>query len=144
MKDSLKRLGIKSGSLTAIIISFALVPIPGWKDNPTGFQLLHEHSARWIVFLRDSVDNNTRMIATLDSKAETLVHYQDIKREYREHERMLYDLVDDKGNFKSDFKKKRWERRDDEIKDEVDRLKEELEGFKGLLNDGMLFASRQR
>lgn len=144
MKDSLKRLGIKRGSLAAIIISFAIVPLPGWKDNPTGFQLFHEHSARWVRFLRESVENNTRMIATIDSKAETLTHYENIKREYRVHERMLYDLVDDHGNFKSDFKRKRWERRDEEIKNEVDRLRKELEGFKSLLSDGMLFANRER
>ncbi|MEE8289722.1 MAG: hypothetical protein V3R25_09960 [Nitrosomonadaceae bacterium] len=144
MKESLKRLGIKRGSLLAGLLMFATVPLPGFNGNPTGFQLFHVHSARWIVFIRDSVDNNTAMIASIDAKFEAKDRFEDLKRDRRLHEDRLYELVDDNGNFKSDFKRKMWERRDDEIKDEIIDIKRDLDIHQTTLSDGMMFAQRDR
>ena len=68
MKDSLKRLGIKRGSILAGLLMFATVPIPGWQGNPTGLQLAHEHGSRLVKFAVDSTDNNSHMIAVIDEK----------------------------------------------------------------------------
>jgi len=148
MKESLKRYAIKQGAilttLCALIVAFATVPIKGWAGSPTGFQIVHKHATRWIVFNEESIDNNTNMIASLDNKSDVMAHLRDIKREHREHKTDLYDLMDDNGNFKSDIKRKMWQDIEDEIKIERHKLEQELDGLKGLLNDGMQFASRQR
>lgn len=144
MKDSLARLGIKRGSTIALLIAFATVPIPGWKGNPTGLQLTHEHGARWIRFLVDSVDNNTAMIATLDGKFEARELFNDLKSDRRSHEDRLYNLVDDNGNFKSDFKRKMWERRDNELRDDINKIKDKIDIYQTTFENGMMFANRER
>ena len=144
MKESLKRLGIKRGSILAALLMFATVPLPGFKDGPTGFQLFHTHSARWIVFIRDSVDNNTSMIAAIDGKYDVKPLWEDLKKDRRAHEDRLYELVDDHGNFKSDFKRKMWERRDEELKEEIRDIKEKLDIHRAILDNGMMFANRDR
>ena len=144
MKESLKRLGIKRGSMLGVLVLFATVGLPGFEGKPTGLQLAHTHAARWIVFLRDSVDNNTAMIAAIDGKYEAKPLWEDLKKDQRIHIDRLYDLVDDQGNFKSDFKRKMWERRDDELKREIKEIKDELDIHRTVLDNGMMFAQRDR
>lgn len=48
MKELLKQLGIKKWSLVAFLALFALWPLPGFKDNPTGLLLAHNHAERYI------------------------------------------------------------------------------------------------
>ena len=55
MKDSLKRMGIKKGSTLALLIAFAAVPLPGFKDSPTGLMLAHNHGLRYIVQNREAI-----------------------------------------------------------------------------------------
>ena len=144
MKESLKRLGIKRGSVLGVLVLFATVGLPGFEGKPTGLQLAHTHAARWIVFLRDSVDNNTAMIAAIDDKYEAKDKWEDLKKDRRSHEALLYDLVDGEGNFKSDFKRKMWERTDDELKDEIRDIKKKLDQHRTVLDNGMMFAQRDR
>ena len=65
MKDSLKRLGIKKGSTLALLIAFAAVPLPGFKDSPTGLMLAHNHGLRYIV------QNRKAILATRSESMET-------------------------------------------------------------------------
>ena len=55
MKDSLKKLGIKKGSTLALLLSFALIPLPGLKDSPTGMMWVHDHATRYIVQNRHAI-----------------------------------------------------------------------------------------
>lgn len=55
MKDSLKKLGIKKGSTLALLLSFALVPLPGLKDSPTGMMWVHDHGMRYILENRKAI-----------------------------------------------------------------------------------------
>ena len=55
MKDSLKKLGIKKGSTLALLLSFALIPLPGLKDNPSGLMWVHDHGARYITENRQAI-----------------------------------------------------------------------------------------
>jgi len=144
MKESLKRLGIKRGSILAGLLMFATVPIPGWKDSPTGLQLAHEHGSRWVRFAIDSSDNNSRMLAVIDEKIDARLKYEGLKSDMNRHEDRLYDLVDDVGNFKSDFKRKMWEKKDDQIKDDIREIKNDLKRYDSLLDTGQQFAMRQR
>lgn len=123
---------------------FATMGLPGFEGNPTGVQLVHTHAIRWIVFIREGMDNNTAMIAAIDGKFEAKPLWEDLKKDRRAHEDRLYDLVDDHGNFKSDFKRKMWERRDDELKDEIKEIKEKLDIHRTVLDNGMMFAQRDR
>lgn len=113
-------------------------------NDETPYQLLHRHAKQWTVFNRDSADNNASMIGLLDKKLEERILFEDLRRQYRDHEAKLYQLVDDEGNFKSDFKRQMWERRDNEIRKELDRLKENLDDTNSLLSQGMLYAKRDR
>jgi len=144
MKDSLKRLGIKRGSILAGLLMFATIPIPGWKDNPTGLQISHEHAVRWTMFAIDSSDNNSNSIAVLDKKIKARAMYEGLKSDMYRHEDRLYELVDDAGNFKSDFKRKMWEKRDDKLKQDIQDIKKDLKRYDSLLDTGQQYAMRQR
>ena len=144
MKDSLKRLGIKRGSMLAGLLMFATVPIPGWKDNPTGLQIAHEHGSRWTMFSIDSSDNNSSMIAVIDEKMEARFIFHELKAAQRENKNRLYRLLDNDGNFKSDFKRKMWEDEDDKLKQDIQDIKKDLKRYDSLLDTGQQYAMRQR
>ena len=55
MKDSLKKLGIKKGSTLALLLSFALIPLPGLQGKPTGMMWVHDHATRYIVQNRRAI-----------------------------------------------------------------------------------------
>lgn len=129
-------------AMCAIIVSvFFYTPV---YNDETPYQLLHRHSKQWQVFNRDSIDNQFIMLSTIDKKIEARIQYERLKTERRDHERDLYELVDDQGNFKSDFKRAIWERRDTEIKMEVDRLQRELDEQNSVIDNSILFAKRDR
>ena len=104
----------------------------------------HDHVERYPVFNAETNDKQNEILALLDEKSATSMELMNIKREYREHERDLYNLVDDNGNFLSDFKKKRWERRDEEIKKDMKDLEDRMKGHNSSFETGMMFATRER
>ncbi len=130
-----------SGLIVAIGMAFTF-DIPPW-DKPAGF-ILHEHAARYYRFLDDSDRNHTEMFATLDLKYEQSAELREIKQEYRAHETRLYRLVDENGNFKREIDKKLWERKDDELKKELDHLEHKLKGYKESFSAGIMYANRAR
>jgi hypothetical protein len=57
LTDNLKHF-FKYSSWTTIIIAFAVWPLPGIKDNPTGFQYFHNHAEKYILINREAIYNN--------------------------------------------------------------------------------------
>jgi len=144
MKESLKRLGIKRGSLLAALLMFATVPIPGWEGNPTGLQLAHEHSKRYIVFNSESIEANTNLAVINKDSSRDSDRLNDLRRRYDQHERDLYILLDDDENFKSDLKRKIWERRDDKFNRDIEKLEEKIRGYESSFNAQLMIATRDR
>ena len=117
--------------------------VPVW-NGEVAAKAFHNHVERFPVFNAQTNDRQNDILALLDEKAMTGIELMNIKREYREHERDLYNLVDDNGNFLSDFKKKRWERRDEEIKKDMKNIEQKMKGHSGELRNNMMFATRER
>lgn len=126
MKDSLKKLGIKKGSTLALLLSFALVPLPQLKDNPTGLMWAHDHATRYIVQNRrailanrsESMEQNKllrgefsvyllqdRRIKVMESSRLTeiqkSIELQKIMDELEKHERRLDKSLDKLENLDS-------------------------------------------
>jgi hypothetical protein len=117
--------------------------VPVW-DGEVATKAFHNHAKRHQVFDAATNDKQNEILALIDEKSATSMELMKIKREYREHERDLYNLVDDDGNFLSDFKKKRWERRDEEIKKDLKDIEDMMKGHNSLFQSGMMFATRDR
>lgn len=58
MRDSLKRLGVKRGSILALFVAYAVVPIPGLKGNPTGALWTHDHASRYVRVNKINLNNH--------------------------------------------------------------------------------------
>lgn len=58
MRESMKRLGVKRGSILAIALAFAVAPLPFLKGNPTGVIWTHDHAARYIRVNSINLDNH--------------------------------------------------------------------------------------
>lgn len=117
--------------------------VPVW-NGEVAATAFHNHAKRHQVFDAATNDKQNEMLALVDEKNTASNELRDIKREYREHERDLYNLVDDDGNFLSDFKKKRWERRDEEIKKDLKDIEDKMKGHNSSFQTGMMFATRER
>ena len=130
--------------LICVFLVYGAFYIPIY-NSETPYQLLHRHAKQWQVFVRDSADNNTMMIGVIDQKFEDKIKFESLKADWRSHERLLYDLVDDNtGEFKSKIKQKIWERREQEIKDEMREMEKRLRQHESQLEAGMMFAQRDR
>lgn len=57
-----KSLG-KNLSFAAIVIAFAVWPLPGIEANPTGFQLFHNHATDLLMVQSDAIVNNRGVMA---------------------------------------------------------------------------------
>jgi hypothetical protein len=142
MKDSLKRLVIKRGSLLAALLMFVTVPIPGWEGNPTGFQLSHHHAKKYIAFNSESIEANTNLAVINKDSSRDSDRLNDLRRRYEDHESKLYILLDDDDNFKSDLKRKIWERHDDKFKKDIERFEERMRGYESSFNEQRMIATR--
>ncbi len=127
-------------TLSLLVMLAATVDVRG---DETTWEIVHNHSKRLTIFNTDSIDNHTKMIiASADVDSVSLKLYE-IKDKIWKHEAKLYDLVDTDG-FKSQFHKVMWERRDNEIKKELDKLEKKLEGHTSEFESRVMFASRDR
>lgn len=117
--------------------------VPVWNGD-VAVKAFHKHVERLPVFNSETNDRQNDILALLDEKSTTSIELMTIKREYREHERDLYNLVDDDGNFLSDFKKKRWERRDEEIKKDLKEIENRMKIHNSSLRADMMYATRKR
>jgi len=129
---------ILGGSMTYFAFN-----VPIW-NGQVAAHAFHDHAKRYTVFEAETNDKQNEILALIDEKSTTSIELMNIKREYREHERDLYNLVDDNGNFTSDFKKKRWERRDEEIKKDMKKIEDKMRSHEGAFQSGMMFATRDR
>ena len=114
------------------------------RGKETIANVLHGHVERLPLFNATSIDSQTDMIAILDDKGRDALTLNELRREYRDHERDLYMLLDDNDNFKSDLKRRRWEKHDDEIKKDIDRLERRIRGYESSFSAQMMIATRDR
>lgn len=113
-------------------------------NNETLFQIGHRHAKQHISFNIDSISNHTKMIVASRDEAGAARELDGIKAKYWQHEAKLYDLVNAEGSFKNQFHKVMWERRDDEIKKELDKFEKKLKGHTSEFESRVMFAMRDR
>lgn len=52
----------------ALLLSFAVIPLPGFENNPTGFKLVHDHAEEWIGRNTIAVSNNRESFIAMDDR----------------------------------------------------------------------------
>ena len=113
-------------------------------NNETLYEIGHRHAKQYITFNTDSIKNHTKMIMASRDESDSSRKLYEIKAKYWEHEEKLYDLVNSDGQFKNQFHKTMWQRRDDEFKKELDKIEKKLKGHTSEFEATMMFASRDR
>jgi hypothetical protein len=105
---------------------------------------IHGHPKRYINFNHNTDLAQNTAISDLKGYVDIERELQRIKMQYRDHEDKLYDLVDDNGNFTSDFKRKMWERRDNEFLKSINKLEDKIKGETSSFTSSMMIAKRER
>lgn len=114
------------------------------KNNKTIYEIGHSHFKRYITFNTESISNQTKMIVASRDESGAARELKEIKAKYWQHESKLYDLVAEDGEFKNQFHRVMWERRDDEIKKELDKFEKKLKGHTSEFEGRLMFAMRDR
>lgn len=131
MKESLKRLGIKRGSILAGAFAFAFIPLTFLKGNPTGLIWTHDHAARYIRVNSINLENHRMATAkfneTAIDRSDTLNRMQDKRTQLM----LLEFRIDSIENGSADVQTKNEKIR--KIERRIDRL------YEGLDRDGIKY-----
>ena len=126
MKDSLARLGIKQGSVVAILIAFAILPLPGFEGNPTGFKYIHDHAAWGYLKNVIAISNTHEMTVAMDDRKGIqfqLWQLESLILQTNESEKLSHEkresLID------------RYERKVDRLEKRLDKKNDRIDGLMG-------------
>ena len=111
----------------ALLLSFAVIPLPGFEGNPTGFKYFHDHAISWINRNTIAASNNRESFIAMDDRKgiqfqlwqlETLILQtnESVKLTEERRERLL-----DRYDKKVEKLEKKFDKKNDRI--------EELEGM---------------
>lgn len=145
MKESLKRLGIKRGSILAMGAVFAIAPLPFLKGNPTGLIWTHDHAARYIRVNSINLDNHRTASRNMDYSS--LKESRDgLKLQDYKFQLMLLEdkaeRINESGSYTDSEKTRKMlklEKRLDRLYDKIDKEGFRLEELRSA-NDKMMFA----
>lgn len=131
MKESLKRLGVKRGSVLALVIAFAVVPLPFLKGKPTGLIWSHDHASRYIRITK--IDLSNHKIASIKTDYGLLKEMR-TSIKFQGHQTQLYILEDklEQLDYNDRITSKEKERRVKKLERRLDRLYDKIDtdGFK--------------
>ena len=114
------------------------------RGTDTMYSIVHDHAKRYVQFNDKTIDIHTDMFAVVRTESKYILQLLELKRQYRDHEERLDDIVDKDDNFISDGRKKRWERRDDELQKDMELLRQKIEGFDAEITGLQMIATRVR
>ena len=114
------------------------------RGDETIYNIVHNHAKRYVQFNDETIDSHTDMFAVVRTESKYILQLLELKRQYRDHESRLDDIVDKDDNFISDGRRKRWERRDDELQKDMELLRKKIEGFDAEIIGLQMIATRAR
>jgi len=119
------------------------VKIPVLED--TIFNRYHGHSTRYVNFNHETNLAQNKAIELSDNIDNLRLKYYSLRQEMREHNKALYDIIDNEtGDFVSPIKEKIWNNTQQELKEDMREVEQELRVYKTSRSKQMLIAKRSR
>ena len=127
MNKELIKSAFKNFSFAAIVIAFAVWPLPGIEGNPTGFQLFHSHAVKYISLNAMAISNtHETMIAMDDRKGFEFdrFHIEELMLRVEESEKITPE--------RKEALLKRYERKLERIEKSLEKKNDRIDELNGL------------